>query len=158
MSRYDEAKGSLQNLYDAACEELEALNSKREELVKMIEILGPIYGNRKTYSVENLKAAAPMPSGRGRKPSKEKKEKEVEAASGKHERIKEARIRELVTKCLEDAAPDSMTAIEISNKLEKEGLPSTKSFKTRVYGLLSTWVKDGLLTRPGRGVYRLAEK
>lgn len=158
MSRYDEAKGSLQALYDAACEELEALDSKRDELLKTLEVLGPIYGKRKTYSVENLKAAAPTTSGRGRKPSKEKKEKDVEAVSGKHERIKEARIRELVTKCLEEASPDSMTAIEISNKLEKDGLPSTKSFKTRVYGLLSNWVKEGLLTRPGRGVYRLAEK
>ncbi|MBQ1925911.1 MAG: hypothetical protein II180_07335 [Proteobacteria bacterium] len=158
MSRYDEAKGNLQALYDAAREELLELDKKREEILREIEFLGPICGKKSTYSVESLKAAAPKATRRGRKPSKDVKEKAAEVKSGKSERIKEGRIRELVEKYLGEAAPNSMAATEIFDKLKKEGLPATKSFSTRVYGLLSRWVKEGIMVRAGRGAYKLADK
>lgn len=158
MSRYDEAKGNLQALYDAAREELLELDKKREEILREIEFLGPICG-KKTYSVEGLKAAAPKATRRGRKATKDvKKEKVAEVKSGKPERIKEGRIRELVEKYLAEVAPNSMAATEIFDKLKKEGLPATKSFSTRVYGLLSRWVREGKMVRADRGAYKLADK
>lgn len=157
MSRYDEAKGNLQALYDAALEERIELQKKLDEVQREIELLGAVCDKKMTYSVANLKDAEPKTSNRGRKSTKAaKKEKEDVAGCPKRERIKGDRIRELVVKCLSDAAPNSVAALEIYDKLISEGLPKSKSFQTRVYSLLTAWVKDGTLIRPGRGVYQLA--
>jgi hypothetical protein len=64
----------------------------------------------------------------------------------------------LVMKCLEEAAPGSLSANEILCKLVEAGLERTDSFQTRVYSKLSEWTKDGLLIKPDRGVYQIAPK
>lgn len=69
MSRYDEIKGNLQGLYDAAQEELLELDKKREDILRGIELISPFCG-KKTYSVEDLKATTPKATRRGRKVTK----------------------------------------------------------------------------------------
>ena len=48
--------------------------------------------------------------------------------------------------------------LPVIEKLKKEGLPNTQSFRTRVYGKLGVWTKEGLLARPERGVYQIVKK
>ena len=51
MSNFDELKGNMQALYDAAKKELVENEKKHQELLNIINVLGPIYGNeKKTYS------------------------------------------------------------------------------------------------------------
>lgn len=165
MANYDELKGNMQALYDAAKKELVENEKKHKELLSTIELLAPICGGKNTYSVADLKAveaAAPKAARRGRKPGKaaakvEVKAEKAEAKAGKKPRIKEEVIRELILKSLSDAYPNSMSAGEILEKLNKAGLPTTRSFLTRIYGKLGTWTSDGILERVDRGVYKIVK-
>jgi hypothetical protein len=154
MSRYDEIKGNMQSLYEAAKAELKELDKKRESLVKEIEMLSSLCGKseKKTYSIETLKATS---SKAPRKAAAKKHEKAPRNAEGKKKRIKEETIRELVVKYLNEAAPNSMSPVEIFTALvTKESLPETQSFRTRVYGRLTTWANEGIIRKVGRGVYQ----
>lgn len=167
MANYDELNGNMRALYDAAKKELADMEKKRAELENIVNVLSPLYGSsKKTYSVEALKAveaAAPRAS-KGRKGAKAVKAdkvakgmKAVKAAKGaKQERIKENVLKSLVVKYLTEVHPKSMAASEILAHLEKDGMPKTVSFRTRVYGCLGNWSKDdGMLERLDRGVYRI---
>ena len=69
----------------------------------------------------------------------------------------ERRILELVKKHLAKAAPKPMVAINILEKLKKDGIPDTQSSRTLVFDLLNRWVKRGIIVRVERGVYALAD-
>lgn len=172
MSRFDEMKGNMQALYDEAVKELQDLEQRRQDALKVIEYLSPIYG-KKTYGLKDLKVAesSNKPADvarRGRRGRKAAADKAVAApkaakvaaakASGdKKERVKEEVLRSRVMDCLKGAYPNSLSASEIFEKIEATGLPGTPSFRTRVYGKLGDWTREGLLERPERGVYRLAK-
>ncbi len=151
MSRYDEMKGSMQALYDEAQKELQELEKKRQDILSTLEYLGPICG-KKTYSVDSLKSAKPgarvsrKPAAKVSAPAK---------SDNKKARIKESVIRALVLGCLSEAHPNSMSASEIFEKLNKAGMPNTTSFRTRIYGKLGVWTSEGLLRRLDRGVYQV---
>jgi hypothetical protein len=178
MSRYDEMKGNMQALYDEAVKELQELEQKRQDILKDLEFLSPICG-KKTYDLKALKvaessnkpaaaAAAGRRGGRrgGRKAAADKavvapkaaKVAADKATGEKKERVKEEVLRSRVMDCLNAAFPNSLSASEIFEKIESTGLPGTPSFRTRVYGKLGDWTREGILERPDRGVYRLAKK
>jgi len=159
MASYDEMKGNMQAFYDATKRELEELEKKREEVQKTLELLTPIFG-KNTYTVETLKdveAKASPVSRRGRKMSKKSAASEKKAEESKKTRVKESEISDVVFSSLSAAYPDSLCANEIIEKLSLNGLPDTTSFKTRVYTLLGKWVKDGLIEKGARGVYKLVK-
>ena len=161
MSNYDEMKGSLQALYDAARKEREALKKKLEEVEETLQVLEPVYGgtSKKKFSLETLQAAEEKhPRHAAAKVAVKKAEAPAKKQEGKKVRIKEEKIRESIIKYLTDVYPNSMSAGEIFEKLKKEGLPNTQSFRTRVYGKLGVWTKEGLLARPERGVYQIVKK
>lgn len=172
MSKFDELKGSLQAMYDEAIKEREALKKRQEEIEETIKMLGPVYGTgaKKKFSLENLKAAEDKQPRRAAKVAKkadkaEKADKAVakkadvkKAPDTKKVRIKEERIHASIVKLLTDVHPKSMSAGEIFDQMKKEGFPGTDSFRTRVYGKLGDWVKEGMLIRPARGVYQIVKK
>lgn len=161
MSRYDDLKGSMQALYDAAIAELAELDKKRQEVLNDIEYLGNICG-KKTYTVKQLQEPSHVPAkkvGRGMKKNVcVKAPVEKKSSEGKKPRIKTEVVMGLVMKYLQEAAPDSLSANEILCKLDEEGLAKTDSFQTRIYSKLSEWVKEGLIIKPSRGVYQIAPK
>ncbi len=164
MANYDELKGNIQALYEAAKKELEDLDKKREEVQKTIELLGPIYGAnvKNKYTLDNLKnveAAAAPKSRRGRKAGRKAAVKAVadNADETKKPRIKESAISDIVFKVLEDVYPDSLAANEIVDKIKEAGLPDSASFRTRIYTLLSKWTKENRLLKSGRGVYQIVK-
>ena len=162
MSKFDEMKGSLQALYDAARKEREALQKKLEEVEETLNVLEPVYGkaSKKKFSLETLQAAEEKhPRRAAAKVAAKKADAPIaKKQEGKKVRIKEEKIRESIIKYLTDVYPNSMSAGEIFEKLKKEGLPNTQSFRTRVYGKLGVWTKEGLLARPERGVYQIVKK
>ncbi len=162
MSNYDEMKGSLQALYDAARKEREALKKKLEEVEETLNVLAPVYGGtgKKKFSLETLRTAEEKHPRRAAAKVAAKKAEAPAAkkAEGKKERVKEEKFRVLIVKYLTDMYPNSMSAGEIFEKLKKDGLPNTQSFRTRVYGKLGVWTKEGLLARPERGVYQIVKK
>ena len=101
---------------------------------------------RKPGSKSAAKAAAPAVAA----PAAAKKE-------NKKPRIKDEVIRKLIMDCLNEAYPNSMSAGEIFEKLNKAGMPKTNSFHTRVYGKLGVWTQDGILERLDRGVYKIVK-
>lgn len=164
----DQLNGDLEKLYGAAKAELDALEGRKQQLIEIVNKLGPLFGGKKTYSLESLKATSSVAN---RKPAKrQRKEKAVKApkvakaakaakAAGapKKERIKEEVIRKMVLQLLGDCAPNSMSPVEIIGRMVKDGMPGTASFRTRVYNLLTKWSKEGLIRKVGRGVYQLAD-
>ena len=137
MSRYDEIKGNMQSLYEAAQAELKELEKKRGDLLNEIQMLSKLC-EKKTYSIETLKATSSKAPRKAAAPKKH--EKAARNADGKKKRIKEETIRDLVVKYLDAAAPNSMSPVEIFRALTtKEALPETTSFRTRVYGRLTKW-------------------
>jgi len=162
MSNYDDVKGSLQELYNTALKERDALKKKLEEVENTLRVLEPVYGgnSKKKFTLETLQAAEekhPRRSAAKAAPAK-KAEAPAKKAEGKKVRIKEEKIRDLIVKYLTAVYPNSMSAGEIFEKLTKEGLPNTPSFHTRVYGKLGVWTKEGFLARPERGVYQIVKK
>lgn len=85
-------------------------------------------------------------------------QKQIEAQISKPKRIGKAETFELVKKYLTEVAPNPMSFNDIMNKLKEDGFPETKSFSTRVYGLLSNWAKEGKIVRATPGTYKLADK
>ena len=169
MSSYDEMKGSLQALYNAAKKELEAIDKKREEVLNTLSVLEPVYGGKQKFTVKQLQAAEskhPRRTTTKTATTATKKADTTAAAThatakktdSKKVRIKEEKFRELIIKYLTDVYPNSMSAGEIFEKLTKEGLPNTQSFHTRVYGKLGDWTKEGLMNRLERGVYQSVKK
>ena len=157
MSKYDDLKNKMQELYDAAQAELQALEQKRQEVTKDIEYLGQFVGTAKP--VASAKATVAVKSTRGRKPGSVSCKKtaaatKTAAKTEKRARIKEETIRELVCKYLKEAEPNSMSPVEIFERLVKDGMPNTKSFSSRVYTNLTTWAKDGVIQKVTRGVYK----
>ena len=107
------------------------------------------------------KAAKAAKAVKAAKPAKAAKAAKVVKAAkpvvGKKPRIKEEEIRINVLKMLEACAPNSMSPVEIFGNLIKLGLPDTASFRTRVYGKLGVWAKEGLIRKVSRGVYQSAK-
>lgn len=186
MSQFDQLDGNLKKMYDSALAELKEMDAKRIRVLNVIQTLEPLFG-KKNYSLETLKAtssvshrkaakAAATPAKKGPKAAKAAKTakpaKAVKAAKpakvakiakpakpvvGKKPRIKEEEIRTNVLKMLEACSPNSMSPVEIFGNLIKLGLPDTASFRTRVYGKLGVWAKEGLIRKVSRGVYQSAK-
>ena len=116
--------------------------SKKKFTLETLQAAEEKHPRRATAKVAAKKADAPI----------------AKKQEGKKVRIKEEKIRESIIKYLTDVYPNSMSAGEIFEKLKKEGLPNTQSFRTRVYGKLGVWTKEGLLARPERGVYQIVKK
>lgn len=168
MAKYDEVKGNLVALYEEAQKELRDLEAKRADVLRTLECLGPIFGSKtvtaaaKEVAVEGAKPA----KRRGRKAGAakavkvaEKADKAVKASNDeKKSRIKSEDLFRLVMDYLKEAYPNSLAGAEILAKLFKAGMPQTASFRTRVYGSLSKWAKEGLLEHGERGVYKCPVK
>lgn len=162
MSSYDDFQGKMQEAYDIAIAKLAELDKEREDQLKIIEKLSSICG-KKTYTLENLKEPIHVPA---KKAGRAKKVKDVvakvsvnkSASETKRPRVKSEVLMDLVMKCLEDAAPGSLSANEILAKLASAGMERTDSLQTRVYTKLGEWVKTGLLIKTARGVYQIASK
>lgn len=162
MSVYDEMKGNLQALYDAALEELKAIEEKRARVLKDIEYLSPLCGDRhdisdsKKYDLSTLKSVEGTPRRHMRQNKFNRVPDRAERLAGEKKiRVKEEDLRVAIMESLEAVYPNSLSAAEIFDKLKSLNLPDTQSFRTRVYGKLGEWTKGGILDRPERGVYRL---
>ena len=169
MAKYDEVKGNLVALYEEAQKELRDLEAKRADVLRTLECLGPIFGSKtvaaaaaKEVVVEEAKPA----KRRGRKAGATKAAKAADKADKaakasndeKKSRIKSEDLFRLVMDYLKEAYPNSLAGAEILAKLFKAGMPQTASFRTRVYGSLSKWAKEGLLEHGERGVYKCPVK
>lgn len=166
MANYDEVKGNLVALYEEAQKELRDLEAKRADVLKTLECLGPIFGSKDVVSSPSAVSSEEVKPAkrRGRKAGSkvtngtEKAEKEVKVSGEeKKSRIKSEELFRLVMEYLKEASPNSLAGAEILSKLFKAGMPKTASFRTRVYGSLSKWAKEGLLEHSDRGVYKCPE-
>ena len=156
MSQFDQINGTLKKLYDAAQAQLKEVELKRKEALDTIAKLEPLFG-KKTYSLETLKATSSVSHRKAAaapKKGREKAAKAAKPAAGKKPRIKEEEIRSKVINMLDAYAPNSMSPVEIFGNLIKTGMPDTASFRTRVYGKLGAWAKEGVIRKVGRGVYQ----
>ena len=180
MSGFDSLNEQLEQLYLEAVKQREEKLAELQKLEDTIAKLSPLYAGKK-YNLDILKAAEPVRATRGRAARKEAatlpvdaEKKHVgrytqaataakeEAPAAKTERskrrIKEETVRDACLKFLLDAGSDSRSGTEILEYLEKEaGLPGTTSFHTRVYSLLTKWVKSGLIVKKDRGIYALGD-
>lgn len=168
MSEFDQLYEQMRELYEGAFSKREMLEQELEKVNETIEKLGTLFSNTpsKNYTFKDLQAGETRQS--GRRVVKEAKkevgvkragrgEKAAHVAKGERSknRIKEEVVREAILGILREAQPETRSGKELFDELAKQGLPSTASFHTRVYSLLTRWSKMGLVNKVGRGSYGL---
>jgi hypothetical protein len=165
MAKFDELKGNLGALYEEAQRELRDLEVKRADVLKTLELLGPLFGSKTVAApAKEVVDEAKPAKRRGRKTGKvakaaDKADKADKAGSDeKKSRIKSEDLFRLVMDYLKKEYPKSLAGAEILAKLFEAGMPQTASFRTRVYGSLGKWAKEDVIDHPERGVYRYPKK
>lgn len=126
---YQELQEHTRRFYEAAKAKLAQIERERSALIEKIQAMELLLGIRRV----------PTQKRRGRIPSA----------------TLEADIRDILAKSEER----KLGASEILEELvENRSYPGTRSLRTRVYGALSKWAREGeFLKRVERGVYQLTD-